>query len=79
MAPAVTHVSVHCFWLWLGAEELAVPYTEFPWFKNATIEQLSNVQRTTTDYLVWPQLDIDLSVEPIRRPEEFPLVANNVA
>jgi hypothetical protein len=79
LAAEVTNVSGHCFWLLLGDEELAVPYTEFPWFKKATIEQLSDVQRPTEDHLYWPQLDIDLSVESIRRPEAFPLVSGNAA
>ena len=35
----VTHVSAHGFWLFLGDEELPVPYAQFPWFKKATIEQ----------------------------------------
>ena len=72
----ITNVSRHCFWLLLGDEELAVPYAEFPWFRNATIEQLSDVQRPTEDHLYWPQLDIDLSVESIRKPGAFPLVSN---
>ena len=71
----VTNVSVHGFWLLLGAEELAVPFATFPWFKKATIEQLSNVQRPTPNHLYWPQLDVDLSVESIRDPAAFPLVS----
>jgi len=71
----VTHVSTHCFWLLLGDEELAVAFTEFPWFKKATIEQLAEVQRPSEDHLYWPQLDVDLSVESIRKPESFPLVS----
>jgi len=73
----VTHVSRHCFWLLLGDEELAVPFADFPWFKRATIEQLSEVQRPTQDHLYWPQLDIDLSVESIREPARFPLVSRS--
>ena len=72
----VTNVSKHCFWLLLGDEELAVPFTEFPWFKRATIEQLYDVQRPTQDHLYWPQLDVDLSVESIRQPEAFPLMSS---
>jgi hypothetical protein len=53
----VTNVSKHCFWLLLGDEELAVPFNEFPWFKKATIEQLSDVQRPTEKHLYWPQLE----------------------
>jgi hypothetical protein len=75
LAAEVTNVSMHCFWLLLGEEELAVPYSEFPWFKQATIEQLSDVQRPTEEHLYWPQLDVDLSIESIRHPEKFPLVS----
>ena len=75
----VTNVSTHCFWLLLGDEELAVPFSEFPWFKKATIEQLSEVQRPTEDHLYWPQLDVDLSIESIRKPESFPLVSRSAA
>ena len=75
LAAEVTHVSRHCFWLLLGDEELAVPFTEFPWFKQATIEQLSDVERPTENHLRWPQLDIDLSVESIRQPDAFPLLS----
>ena len=74
----VTNVSRHCFWLLLGDEELAVPYAKFPWFRDATIEQISDVQRPTADHLYWPQLDIDLSVESIRKPAAFPLVSGDV-
>jgi hypothetical protein len=73
----VTNISKHCFWLLLGDEELAVPFTEFPWFKKATIEQLSDVQRPTENHLYWPQLDVDLSVESIRHPGSFPLVSRS--
>ena len=75
----VTNVSKHCLWLLLGDEELAVPFTDFPWFKKATIEQLSDVQRPTENRLYWPQLDVDLSVESIRKPESFPLMSRGAA
>ena len=73
----VTNVSAHCFWLLLGDEELAVPFSDFPWLKNATIDQLTDVERPTEDHLYWPQLDVDLSVQSIRDPERFPLVAHS--
>lgn len=73
--PEVTHVSKHGFWMLLDTEELLVPFEHFPWFKKATIEQLSDVQWPTENHLYWPQLDIDLSIESIRDPSAFPLVA----
>lgn len=73
-AVEVTHISRQGFWLLLDDEEPALPFTEFPWFKSATIEQLLNVERPTKNHLYWPVLDIDLSVDSIRDPERFPLV-----
>ena len=75
----VTQVSVHGMWLLLGDEELHVPFDQFPWFRAATIDQLSSVERPTKDHLYWPQLDIDLSVASIRDPSAFPLTSKSVA
>ena len=71
----VTHVSKYGFWVLLDAEELLVPFKHFPWFKKATIEQLSDVEWPTLNHLYWPQLDADLSVESIRDPLAFPLIS----
>lgn len=75
LAVEVTNISAHGFWLLLGDEEVAVPYADFPWFKNATVEQILGVERPTENHLYWPRLDIDLSVESLRKPEAFPLVS----
>jgi len=69
----VTNVSTHCFWLLLGEEKFAVPFSDLPWSKKATIEQLADVKGRTEDHLHWPQLGTDLSIESIRKPGSFPL------
>ncbi len=73
--PEVTHVSKHGFWLLLADEEVLLPFEQFPWFRRATIEQISRVEWPTPEHLYWPELDIDLSVESIRYPNAFPLVS----
>ena len=77
-AAEVTHISKHGFWLLLSNEELLVPFEQFPWFRNAKIEQVSNVEWPTPNHLYWPALDIDLSVQSIRDPAAFPLVSSAV-
>jgi hypothetical protein len=74
-APEVTHVSKHGIWLMLGDEEILLAFENFPWFRQATIGQLSHVEWPTPDHLYWPELDIDLAVESIRHPESFPLMS----
>jgi Protein of unknown function (DUF2442) len=75
----VTNISSHGFWILLGTEELPVPYSQFPWFKSATVEQISTVERPTENHLYWPKLDVDLSVESLRDPAAFPLVSAGAA
>lgn len=72
-AVEVTNISPHGFWLWLGDRELFVPFAEFPWFQDAPVGKIVNVERPSADHLYWPDLDIDLSVRSIEHPEEFPL------
>jgi Protein of unknown function (DUF2442) len=74
-AAEVTHISKHGFWLLLGEEELHLPFEQFPWFKQATVDQITTVEHPTPDHLYWPSLDVDLSVNSIRRPADFPLMS----
>lgn len=43
---------------------------------RATVDQILTVEHPTEDHLYWPKLDIDLSVESLRNPVAFPLVAS---
>lgn len=74
-APELTHVSKHGFWLLMADEEILVPFEHFPWFRHASIDQLARIEWPSPDHLYWPELDIDLSLESIRRPEAFPLIS----
>ena len=72
----VTNVSPHGFWLFVGERELFLPFTLFPWFRDASIRTISNVQLPSPHHLYWPDLDIDIAVESIEHPERFPLVSH---
>jgi len=69
----VTNISPQGFWLLLGDHELFVSFSEFPWFRDASVAKIATVEWPTADHLYWPELDIDLSVRSIEHPEEFPL------
>ena len=43
----VTNISGHGFWLLMADEELFVAFKEFPWFKDASVSEILNVE--------WPQ------------------------
>ena len=71
----VTNVSPHGFWLFVGERELFVPFNQFPWFREASVREITNVQLPSPHHLYWPDLDIDLAVESIEHPEKYPLVS----
>lgn len=71
----VTNVSVHGFWLLVADRELFVPFDQFPWFRNAAIGAIANVQLPSPHHLYWPDLDIDLAMESIEHPERYPLIS----
>ena len=75
-AVEVLNVSPHGFWLLLAGEELFVSFADFPWFRDATIRQITRVDVPSPHHLHWPELDIDLAVDSLRDPAKFPLVSN---
>jgi hypothetical protein len=68
-------VSPHGFWLFVGEQEVFVSFKDFPWFKDASIGQITHVERPSAHHLYWPDLDIDLAVESLTHPEEYPLIS----
>ena len=71
----VTDVSAHGVWLLSGDKELFMPYDDFPWFKDAQIGKILNVEEPSPGHLRWPDLDVDVGNETIEHPERFPLKA----
>ena len=72
----VTNISKHGFWLLIHDQEIFVPFAQFPWFKDAPVSKIINVELPSEHHLYWPDLDVDLAVESLRHPEEFPLVSH---
>ena len=72
-AVEVTNISAHGFWVLLGDRELFLAFDEFPWFRDAPVGAILNVERPLPHHLYWPLLDVDLSVESIEHPEQYPL------
>jgi hypothetical protein len=53
--------------------EMFLAFEDFPWFREATIAAMHNVERPSPHHLYWPELDVDLHVDSIEHPERFPL------
>jgi hypothetical protein len=75
MMVKVTQTAQHGFWLLIDGTEYFLPFTEFPWFLDAPVAAILNVQRVHAMHLTWPDLDVDLELDSIRYPDRYPLRA----
>ncbi len=71
----VTQIDKQGIWVLIGEKESFLSFENFPWFRNAPVSAIHNVELLNPRHLHWPDLDIDLEVESIEHPERFPLVA----
>ncbi|PKL49636.1 MAG: DUF2442 domain-containing protein [Planctomycetes bacterium HGW-Planctomycetes-1] len=75
MKPEVVNISQHGFWILFNGKEYFLPFEKFPWFRKASIADLTNIQLLHKTHLYWPSLDVDLSISIIESPEKYKLVA----
>ena len=66
-------VSRNGMWIVVKEQEFFLPFSEYPWFTKATIDQIYDVQIFHDHHLHWPALDVDLDIESFKSPEAYPL------
>lgn len=77
LAAEVTQIDEQGIWVLIGEKESFLSFENFPWFRNASVSAIHNVELLNPRHLHWPDLDVDLAVESIEHPERFPLIAKS--
>jgi len=72
--PEVSHIGIHGCWICTEDTEYFLPYDEYPWFKEAKVQEILNVELLHGSHLHWPDLDVDLDVDSLENPEKYPLI-----
>lgn len=49
-------------------------YTDYPWFRNAKVDDVFNVAMEGNDAVRWEELDVDLEIDSILHPEQYPVI-----
>jgi hypothetical protein len=52
-----------------------LPYSTNPWFENAAIADVFNIEPVGRTGVRWDALDVDLAIESLTHPEKYPLIA----
>ena len=68
----VTQISKGGIWILIDDKEYFLPFEKVPWFKNANVGQIHNVQFLNAHELHWPDLNLNLSVESFGQPDHVP-------
>ena len=71
--PEILNISASGVWLFVLGKEYFLPYTEYPWFKEAPVKAILNAHLLNRVHLHWPDLDIDLEVQSLEHPDQYPL------
>ena len=69
----VTNISRHGLWLLTSAGESFLAFDDFPWFRDAPVAKILNVEEPSPGHFYWPDLDVDLNLKIIERPQDYPL------
>jgi hypothetical protein len=70
----ITNISAFGVWIIINDTEYFMPYSEYPWFKEAKVTDILNVQLINNNHLYWKELDIDLEVASLKDLEKYPLI-----
>jgi len=70
---SVTNIDRHGLWLFVKGTGYFLPYEDYPWFRDAPVRDVLNVELLHEGHLHWPGLDVDLAVASLDDPEAYPL------
>lgn len=74
LAYEVTNISRNGFWLLANDREYFISYSTYPEFLEMTLSQIFNVKSIDLRQFHWVDMDIDIDIESLEKPESFPLV-----
>lgn len=69
------NITQNGIWLYVHDHEYFLSYDDYPFFQDAKIKDIYHIELLHQTHLYWPILDIDLSIDVLRNPEQFPLIS----
>jgi len=69
----ITNIEKNGFWLLAENHEYFISFQEYPVFKDGKIKEILNITRPSPSHFHWPDLDADIELEALKKPEKFVL------
>ena len=58
----------------VGGQDYFLSYNRIPWMRDASINDVLNIQMCGNEAIEWPALNVDLEIDSLRHPERYPLL-----
>jgi len=69
----ISLVTAKGFWILVQSKEYFLSFDDYPWFRNARVAEIMNVELKNQYHLRWNDLDIDIELDSLKHPECYPL------
>lgn len=69
----VSNISPLGVWILLNNHEYFLSYEDYPEFMSASVLGIASVDTDIEGNLHWPLLDVDISLDALEHPEQYPL------
>jgi hypothetical protein len=70
----ILSIEVNGLWLFAKGKEYFLPHDDFPWFKEARVIDILDVELLHDFHLHWPALDVDLDLNSLDDLSSKPLI-----
>ena len=70
---SIENITPFGIWLLAAEKEYFLKYEDFPYFKDQPLRSIQNVQLLHGFHLYWPELDVDLEIDVLEHPGQYPL------
>ena len=75
ISASVENITPFGIWLFVKDKEYFLSYRDYPYFKDLPLHAIQKVQLLHEYHLYWPELDIDLEIDVLEHPEQYPLTS----
>jgi hypothetical protein len=72
----ITSINDLGIWILIENREYFIPFSDYPGFKKASLNQIFQVRILPPSQLHWEEIDVDIELEALMQPEYFPLIFN---
>jgi hypothetical protein len=71
---SITSINDLGIYVLIENNEYFIPFTDYPGFKNASLNQVFKVRFYPPTQLHWEDIDVDIELQALMKPESFPLI-----